>query len=90
MTYLLRLSACLFLCISLNSFGDAIYSFLQTQNDGQDYLASINPVNNQVNIISHTELGGSRLLQGGLAAVPLPVAFWLFASGLISLRLFKR
>jgi len=65
-TYLLRLVACLFLCVSLNTFGATIYSFVSNHNNGQEYLASINPADNQVNI-AHTNLGGSEMLLGGLA-----------------------
>jgi predicted MFS family arabinose efflux permease len=91
MTYLLRLVACLFLCVSLNSFGATIYSFVNSDhNNGQEYLASINPADNQVNIISHTSLGGSTMLLGGLAAVPLPAGIYLFLSGLVGLGLIKK
>ena len=88
-TYLLRLVACLFLCVSLNTFGATIYSFVSNHNNGQEYLASINPADNQVNISSHTNLGGSEMLLGGLAAVPLPAGIYLFLSGLVGLGLMR-
>ena len=81
MTYLLRLVACLFLCVSLNSFG-ALYGVNWRGVHTIDLITGEN-----------TLLDGGFTTSGDgidLAPVPLPAAFWLFASGLISLRLFKR
>ena len=80
MTYLLRLSACLLLCVSLNSFG-ALYGLTYSGTYG------INPdtgVTTQLSgaygaRIPHHDGGGS------LTSVPLPAGIYLFLSGLVGL-----
>jgi hypothetical protein len=80
MTYLLRLVACLFLCVSLNSFG-ALY--------GVHYEGtySIDIASGQTSLITEDFRGYGDGIS--LAAVPLPAGIYLFLSGLVGLGFVK-
>ena len=91
MTYLLRLSACLFLCVSLNSLAASIFvtpisnygSIRKFDATTGDFLGEIDgPYGNS-----------AAWSQGGLAyapsPVPLPAGIYLFLSGLVGLGLMR-
>ena len=91
MSYLLRLSACLFLSVSLNSFG-AIIFVTPTSNYGSikkfdattgDYLGEINgPYGNSA-------ASGEGSIAYAPSPVPLPAGIYLFLSGLVGLGLMR-
>ena len=87
MTYLLRLSACLFLCVSLNSYGSYLYG-----RDDASNLVAFDLSNNQTTIISPNGSYGLSTYEGftfGPSPVPLPAGIYLFLSGLVGLGLMR-
>ena len=86
MAYLLRLVACLFLCVSLNSYGATLSVFVHNGNALYEYDTTTETTNllaSPNNITFGSDGGGS------LAAVALPACIYLFLSGLVGLGLIR-
>ena len=90
MTNLLRLVACLFLCVSLNSFGAILYGFDNQSNNIFAHNLSTNQ-RTFVTEINHDSITfeGDYGITYAPAPVPLPAGIYLFLSGLVGLGLMR-
>ena len=83
MTYLLRLSACLFLCVSLNSFGALLYGL---GSSSSRHLYALDVSTGSSSLVSTIFDNNSSLV---FSPVPLPAGIYLFLSGLVGLGLIR-
>ena len=84
MTYLLRLSACLFFLLSFNTFAASVFYVT-----GSGTIRSYDLEEN-----THSYITDGPWFAGGLAyqpsPVPLPAGIYLFLSGLVGLGIIKK